>query len=86
MIAGCSKPPQMPKSSWKFVGSLRTAVAAKKTDWLEENAKLIDEQRKKNELSDEQYAEFQSIIVPARDGDWETAEKEAIRLEKAQKP
>jgi hypothetical protein len=86
MMAGCSKPPQMPKSSWNIIGSLRTAVSAKNNDWLEQNAKLIEQQRAKHELSDEQYAEFESIVADARQGNWDAATKEVLRLEHGQRP
>ena len=40
--------------------------------------------RSEKKLTDEQFAEFESIIADARNGDWSAAEKEAIRLEQAQ--
>jgi hypothetical protein len=83
-LGGCAKPPQMPADSRNLIGSLRTAVSAQRKDWLVENAKLVDKKRSEKKLTDEQYAEFESIISDARNGDWPAAEKEAIRLEQAQ--
>jgi hypothetical protein len=84
LVGGCSKPPQMPADGRNLIGSLRTAVSAKRKDWLEENAKLIKKKHSDGKLNDEQYAEFESIIADARDGNWSAAEKETIRLEQAQ--
>jgi hypothetical protein len=83
-LGGCSKPPQMPADGRNLIGSLRTAVSAKRKDWLEENAKLIEKKHSDGKLSDEQFAEFESIVAEARSGDWAAAEKETIRLEQAQ--
>jgi hypothetical protein len=84
LVGGCSKPPQMPADGRNLIGSLRTAVSAQRKDWLEENAKLVEKKRSEKKLTDEQYAEFQSIIADARNGNWSAAEKETIRLEQAQ--
>jgi hypothetical protein len=85
-VGGCSKPPQIPADSRALIGSLRTAVSAKRKDWLEENAKLVEAKHSQNKLSDEQYEELKSIIVQARDGQWTAAESEAVRLAAAQQP
>ncbi len=83
-ITGCSKPPQIPADSRQIIGSLRTAVSAKRKDWLEENAKLIETKHAQNKLTDDQYQELKSIISQGRDGNWGDAESEVLRLEKAQ--
>ncbi|HEV3415246.1 MAG TPA: hypothetical protein VG056_00455 [Pirellulales bacterium] len=84
LVGGCSKPPQVPADAGHLIGSLRTAISAQKKDWLEANAKLVDEKHKQNKLTDEQYAEFESIIGLARDGNWSAAEKEVLRFAQAQ--
>lgn len=85
-LGGCSRPPQIPSDSRGLIGSLRTAVSAQRKDWLEQNAKLVEEKHAQNKLSDEQYQEFKSIISLGREGNWSAAESEALRLEKAQQP
>jgi hypothetical protein len=84
LVGGCSKPPQMPADGRNLIGSLRTAVSAKRKDWLDENAKLIEKKHSDGKLNDEQFAEFESIVAEARNGDWAAAETEVIRLEQAQ--
>jgi hypothetical protein len=85
-ICGCSRPPQVPSDSRGLIGSLRTAVSAQRKDWLEQNAKLVEEKRALQKLSEEQYQEFMSIIALGREGKWTDAESETLRLEKAQQP
>ena len=86
ILAGCSKPPQIPPDSRQLIGSLRTAVSAKRTDWLETNAKLVEQKHSQNKLTDEQYQELEAIISLGREGKWADAEKESLRLAEAQHP
>jgi hypothetical protein len=86
LIAGCSKPPQIPSDSRKLIGSLRTAVSAQRKDWLETNAKLVEQKHSQNKLTDEQYQELESIIALGREGKWADAERETLRLAEAQQP
>jgi hypothetical protein len=81
---GCSKPPQIPPDSRQFIGSLRTAVSARRKDWLETNAKLIEQKHSQNRLTDEQYQELEAIISLGREEKWADAEQEALRLAEAQ--
>jgi hypothetical protein len=85
-LAGCSKPPQIPPDSRQLIGSLRTAVSAKRNDWLETNAKLVEQRHSQNKLTDEQYQELETIISLGRDGKWADAEQETLRLAEAQQP
>ena len=85
-LGGCSRAPQIPADSRGLIGSLRTAVSAQRKDWLEQNAKLVEEKHAQSKLTDEQYQEFESIIALGREGKWADAESEAVRLAKAQQP
>jgi hypothetical protein len=69
-----------------LISSLRTAVSAQNTEWLEMNAALVAERHVRGELSDPAYETFQTIIEAARNGEWETAERHAIAYQKAQRP
>jgi len=64
---------------------LRTAISARRSDWLEENAKVASLRHAADELNDEQFAAFESIISQARGGNWADAESEVIRFAKAQR-
>ena len=69
-----------------LIGSLRTAVSAKRKDWLETNAKLVEQKHSQNKLTDEQYQELETIISLGREGKWADAEQETLRLAEAQQP
>ncbi len=83
-VAGCGGPPQIPKESRRLIESLRTAVSAERTDWLDANEKLIEKQFSQGKLTEEQHAAFAAIIAKARAGKWSDAEIETVRLGKAQ--
>jgi hypothetical protein len=85
-LSGCSKPPQIPADSRQLIGSLRTAASAQRKDWLEENAKLIEEKHAHSKLTDAQYQELEAIISLGREGKWSDAEQETLRLAEAQRP
>jgi len=86
LVTGCAKPPQVSQGNRKLIDGLRTATSARETSWLEACAELLEEGKRKRTVSDVEDQEFSAIIALAREGKWEQAEAEAIRLGKAQKP
>jgi hypothetical protein len=84
LLAGCGQP-QVASGNRRLIESLRTAISAKKTDWLEDNARLIDERHAGGTLSDEEFAVFSAIISESRAGEWQAAEQHVIALGKGQK-
>ena len=50
-ITACSRPQAAPQNR-ELITSLRTAVSARKTDWLEINVKKIEDRRAAGEVSD----------------------------------
>ena len=50
------------------------------------NAEIVEERHTAGELSDAAYDSFQAIIEAARKGKWESAERQAIAYQKAQRP
>ncbi len=81
---GCGGPPQVGVNNYRLVEGLRTAVSARRTDWLEDTAQVIKERHASGELNDEPFAALEAIIVQARDAQWKEAESEVVRLAKAQ--
>ena len=79
-------PPQVAPTNLRLTASLRTALSARSSDWLQQNVNLIEERRRDGQMADAEYEFFQQIITLARDGRWEEAEREAVRLQKAQRP
>ncbi|MBI3837997.1 MAG: hypothetical protein HY288_08700 [Planctomycetia bacterium] len=84
-LVGCGRP-QVGANNYRLIESLRTALSARRIDWLEENAKLISQRHSSGEMNDEQFSAFESILALARGDNWAEAEIEAIRLAKAQQP
>jgi len=84
--SGCSRPPQIGQENRRLIGSLRTAVAARNTDWLDQNAGLVEERHTQGSLAEDQYAALKSIIDQARAGNWVDAATAVTRLSKAQQP
>jgi len=84
-ILGCGRP-QAASENRQLIASLRTAVNTRNTEWLEKNAGIVEERREAGQMADAEYAEFQAIIADARAGNWEEAEREVIKFEKAQRP
>ncbi len=84
-LVGCERP-QVGANNYRLIESLRTAISARRGDWLDENVKLISQRHASGEMNDGQFAAFESILALARGGDWAGAETEVIRLAKAQQP
>lgn len=83
--SGCGRP-QVEPENLHLIASLRTALSTRNVEWLEENARIIDERRASGKMSDTEYAEFQAILDDARAGDWAKAEQDALAFQKAQRP
>jgi hypothetical protein len=86
LVVGCGGPPQVGVSNYRLVAGLRTAISARRADWLEDAAQVAAARRARGELTDEQFAAMDAIIAQARGGQWEAAETEVIRLQKSQQP
>ena len=85
VILGCGKPQTAPQNR-ELISSLRTAVNTQNAEWLEKNAKIVEERYSADQMTDAEYEEFQAIIGKARDGKWEEAERETIAFQKVQRP
>ncbi len=86
LCSGCGSTPQFPAKDRRLLEALRTAVSARKADWLDSSAKKIDAAHQKGEISDEGFDTLQSVISRARAGDWKGAQIQIIQLEKGQRP
>ncbi len=85
-LAGCGQQPQVQAANRELIASLRTALSARNTEWLEANWKLIEKARAAGSMGEEEFAKFQEIVEAARQGEWADAEEEVIELAKGQKP
>lgn len=84
-VAGCG-PPQASPPNRQLIASLRTALSAQNPDWLEQNARILDERRAAGQASEDEFAAFQAIIQQARAGQWKEAERQVMAFQKAQRP
>jgi hypothetical protein len=86
LISGCGRPPQVAPANRKLIDGLRTAASSQQIQWIEESEKQIEESKRNGTISEQESAEFASIVKLAKEGKWKEAEAAAIRLGKAQKP
>ena len=85
-MMGCGRPQASSLDNQQLIGSLRTAISARNAQWLEENAKVLEERRTAGNVADAEYEEFQAIIAMAKEGRWEAAEREVIKFLESQRP
>lgn len=83
---GCGGPPQVSPVNRRLIDGLRTAASSRQLQWIEESAKQVEEGKRGGAVSEREYEEFSSIIRLAREGQWQQAEAQSMRLAKAQKP
>lgn len=85
LVVGCSRPPQVGTQNYELVAALRTAVSARRTDWLEDAAKVISARHAAGEINEQQFTALEAIVEQGRGGDWQGAESEVMRLAQAQR-
>ncbi|HTQ37500.1 MAG TPA: hypothetical protein VMJ32_00640 [Pirellulales bacterium] len=83
-MLGCNREPAISKADVKVVGELKTAIGAKKSDWLEAAGKNLDANRQQGKATDDEYAALESIVADARAGHWDEANSQLTRLITAQ--
>ncbi|MBU4272383.1 MAG: hypothetical protein KKA28_11035 [Planctomycetes bacterium] len=86
VVIGCGRPQASTPQNQKLISSLRTAISAKKTVWLEKCNEILQDRRAEGKVTDAEYEEFQAIIALAKEKRWKEAEQEVIRFQKAQRP
>jgi hypothetical protein len=86
-VAGCgeTRTAHFSPRNYRLLQALRTAVSARKTDWLDQAVKLIDHRHETGELADEEFAALDSVVAQARQGEWTQAESDLMKLIKAQR-
>lgn len=83
-LVGCGGAPQVGRENRVLVESLWTAVSARNTQWLDENAQEIEARKAAGQLTETEERAFRVVIEAARSGDWKTAEDRAYALRQAQ--
>lgn len=85
LLAGCGQAKIQP-DNLELTVTLRTALSTQNPVWLEQNIAAIDQRRAAGKMDDQEYEAFQGIIAMAKSGQWQDAERAAVRLQKAQRP
>jgi hypothetical protein len=85
-LAGCGQQVQVEGENRELIIALATAVSSQNPQWLDENARQIDQKHKAGALSDAQHASFSRIIAQARGGDWDAAQRAVYALRDGQQP
>jgi len=85
VLAGCGQPTVAP-NNLRLTVTLRTAISARNADWLEKNSAQIAERYAAGQMSGDEFAAFEAIVVQARAGEWEDAERAVVDLQEAQRP
>ncbi len=84
--SGCGNYPQVSGEHRRLVLSLATAASARNPEWLEANARIVEDLRGQARLTAAEDEVFSSILAKARSGDWDTAREEAYALRDSQEP
>ena len=85
LVVGCGGT-QMQPGNQRLTSSLRTAVSARNTQWLEQNVTVIEQRRREGQLTDEEYEALTPVVALARAGKWQEAEEAVVELQKSQRP
>ena len=85
-LAGCGRQPQVKPMNRRLIESLRTALSARNTEWLDANWKLIEKAHTDGSMDDAEFSRFKEIVDIARSGEWADAEEQVVKLAKGQKP
>jgi hypothetical protein len=80
---GCS-PPQASPDNRHLISSLRTAISAENEQWLAENEEVIQQRFDQGAMEEDEYEVFREIIARAKSGQWDAAEQQVVRFQKAQ--
>lgn len=83
VLAGC-KPPAVEFENLHLISSLRTACSAKNEQWLAGVEKAVNLRHEEGGMSDAERDHFAKLIVLAREGKWEEADRRCFDFEAAQ--
>jgi hypothetical protein len=78
------RPPVVAYDNLKYIQLLRTALSAQRADYLDGVERAIRARTAEQAMNAGEAAHFESIILLARQGHWEQAERAAWNFESAQ--
>jgi hypothetical protein len=85
LTCGCREPaPQVEFANLRHSAALRTAANTRSAERLERAVAAIDAERAAGRMPAEEHSAYAAIIAMARAGDWEGAERAAVRFRRDQ--
>jgi len=82
---GCgTRAPQVEFGNLRHSAALRTAANTRSPERLERAVGVIEQERAAGRIGPEEYAAYAEIVAVARAGDWEAAERAAMRFRRDQ--
>lgn len=82
---GCSPPaPQVEFGNLRHSAALRTAANTRSLERLARAAGVIDQEHAAGRIGTAEYAAYAAIIALAKKGDWQAAERAALRFRRDQ--
>lgn len=84
-ICGCGQGPQFQPQNRPLLSSLRTAVSAKQSDWLQQNVDKIQAGVQAGTISKFEADTLQPVIDLAKKGEWAEANRLIFEIESAQR-
>lgn len=78
------QPPAVGLTNLRYIQSLRTAVSSQRVEYVNKVDDALKLLKDNGELSAPEWEHFQRIITKARAGDWQVADQECLKWEKAQ--
>jgi hypothetical protein len=79
-----ARPAVVHHDNLKYIQLLRTACSSQRADQLDGVVRAVTLRRESGNLTDSEWKEFEKIFSIARQGDWQTADEQAYRLEQGQ--
>jgi type IV pilus biogenesis protein CpaD/CtpE len=86
LLAGCAKKTPETPETLQMIAGVRTAVSAKNPEWLRQWKAKIEQAGEANQLTEETSTALQGVVELAESGDWDSANRKIIRLQRSRAP
>jgi len=80
LCVGCSDYQGISPTAYQYAKALYSVANRQRTEKLERVSDLITESQQQGEITSQEAAWLEGIIDDAREGEWQTAQREARRM------
>ena len=80
LCVGCSDYQGISPTAYQYAKALYSVTNRQRTEKLERVSDLITESQQQGEITSQEAAWLEGIIDDAREGEWQTAQREARRM------